>query len=190
MDYRSDSIVRGTTSKEIIQMAKDVGAKKVIFASCAPPIRYSNVYGIDMPSRTELVAYERSEEQIADALGADVVIYQTLKDLTDSVTDLNDQLTRFDCSVFDGIYVTGDVKEEYLEHLEKLRSDNAKSKLISMQPPANGTAINGSASEPQEVPEVAPGCSGPMNGADDTVGLYNSWGEASVRKEKPQQRCE
>ncbi|KIO20000.1 hypothetical protein M407DRAFT_142447 [Tulasnella calospora MUT 4182] len=195
-----DSIVRGTTSKEIIQMAKDVGAKKVIFASCAPPIRYSNVYGIDMPSRNELVAFERSEDEIAKALGADVVIYQTLPDLINSVTQFNPDLTRFDCSVFDGVYVTGDVQEGYLAHLEQLRSDNAKIKTMSMGmslPPdevaslanspargriANGT--NGVLGGPSEVHEEPVGCSGPMNGADDTVGLYNSWSAAASEKSR------
>ncbi|KAB5595647.1 Amidophosphoribosyltransferase [Ceratobasidium theobromae] len=123
-----DSIVRGTTSKEIVQMAKDVGAKKVIFASCAPPIRHSNVYGIDMPSRHELVAYNRTPDMVADAIGADLVIYQTLPDLIRSVRDLNPKIEQFDCSVFTGEYVTGGVSEEYLQALERLRSDVAKDK--------------------------------------------------------------
>ncbi|TKY87504.1 hypothetical protein EX895_003518 [Sporisorium graminicola] len=123
-----DSIVRGTTSKEIIQMARDAGAKKVIMASCAPPIRYSNVYGIDMPSRQELVAHGRSVEQIAEYIQADMVIYQTLEDLIDSVQQFNPELKHFDCSVFDGHYVTGGVDAEYIAHLEHLRSENAKAK--------------------------------------------------------------
>ncbi|CBQ71312.1 probable ADE4-amidophosphoribosyltransferase [Sporisorium reilianum SRZ2] len=123
-----DSIVRGTTSKEIIQMARDAGAKKVIMASCAPPIRYSNVYGIDMPSRQELVAYGRSVEQIAEYIQADMVIYQTLEDLIDSVQQFNPELKHFDCSVFDGHYVTGGVDAAYIAHLEHLRSENAKAK--------------------------------------------------------------
>jgi len=198
-----DSIVRGTTSKEIIQMAKDVGAKKVIVASCAPPIRYSNVYGIDMPSRTELVAHERTEDEIARAIGADVVIFQTLPDLIDSVRKWNPVgLDRFDCSVFDGIYVTGGVEQGYLEHLEKLRNDNAKIKQASMGfgeapvPVVNGVnGVNGHDNQQQQqspvqqvvqVPDVSDGCSGPLNGADDTVGLYNSWSVASSEKEKHQ----
>ncbi|TFY83212.1 hypothetical protein EWM64_g804 [Hericium alpestre] len=123
-----DSIVRGTTSKEIIQMAKDVGAKKVIVASCAPPIRYPNVYGIDMPSRSELVAYGRTTEQVADAIGADLVIFQTLDDLTASVRQLNPSISQFDCSVFTGEYVTGGVDEAYFNGLEALRADNLKGK--------------------------------------------------------------
>lgn len=181
-------------------MAKDVGAKKVIFASCAPPIRYSNVYGIDMPSRKELVAYERSEDEIAKALGADVVVYQTLPDLINSVTQFKPSLNRFDCSVFDGVYVTGDVQEDYLAHLEQLRSDNAKIKSLSMGMPlspdeaaslanshARGRIVNGTNGVhggPHEVHEEPLGCSGPMNGADDTVGLYNSWSAAASEKSR------
>ncbi|KAG8934595.1 amidophosphoribosyltransferase [Tulasnella sp. 418] len=189
-----DSIVRGTTSKEIIQMAKDVGAKKVIVASCAPPIRYSNVYGIDMPSRTELVAYDRTITQIGSAIGADLVIFQTLPDLISSVRQFNEKLERFDCSVFDGVYVTGDVNEEYLDHLEKLRNDKAKMKVKSMG--INGTSMNGitggTTNGVTKTPEreVDYGCSGPMNGADDTIGLHNNWAvlsaEAAGEKEKNQ----
>jgi len=166
-----DSIVRGTTSKEIIQMAKDVGAKKVIVASCAPPIRYSNVYGIDMPSRVELVAHNRSLDAIAETIGADLVIFQTLPDLIEAVRQFNPSIPEFDCSVFTGEYVTGGVDEEYLSMLEKIRSDNAKSKTQTVE--ANGLA--GGADMVQERSELALGCSGPMNGADDTIGLHNSW---------------
>ncbi|PWN47755.1 putative ADE4-amidophosphoribosyltransferase [Violaceomyces palustris] len=123
-----DSIVRGTTSKEIIQMARDAGARRVIMASCAPPIRYSNVYGIDMPNRHELVAHGRSEEEVATEIQADLVIYQTLPDLIDSVRQFNPALKQFDCSVFNGQYVTGGVDTQYLLHLENLRSENAKLK--------------------------------------------------------------
>ncbi|KAJ8078986.1 amidophosphoribosyltransferase [Marasmius tenuissimus] len=97
-----DSIVRGTTSKEIVQMAKDVGAKNVIVASCAPPIRFPNVYGIDMPSRSELVAHGRDDHSIASAIGADLVIFQTMPDLVESVRQLNRNIKAFDCSVFTG----------------------------------------------------------------------------------------
>ncbi|KZT09750.1 amidophosphoribosyltransferase [Laetiporus sulphureus 93-53] len=163
------SIVRGTTSKEIIQMAKDVGAKKVIVASCAPPIRYSNVYGIDMPSRSELVAHNRDSDAIAQAIGADLVIYQTLPDLISSVRQFNPSIPKFDCSVFTGEYVTGGVDEEYLTGLEQLRTDNAKTKGLRV----NGT--NGSPEIARESRELSLGCSGPMNGADGTIGLHNSW---------------
>ncbi|RUS17667.1 hypothetical protein BC937DRAFT_89663 [Endogone sp. FLAS-F59071] len=127
-DKIEDSIVRGTTSKEIIQMARDAGAKKVYFASCAPAIRYPNVYGIDMPSRHELVAFGRTEDEIAQELGADLVIYEDLQDLIESVRKFNPSLSQFDTSVFDGKYVTGGINEEYMAQLEALRNDKAQSK--------------------------------------------------------------
>jgi len=121
-----DSIVRGTTSREIIQMARDAGAKKVYFASCAPPIRYPNVYGIDMPTSNELIAYNRTEEEIAEELGADCVIYEELDDLIESCRKFNREIKNFDTSVFNGKYVTGDVTKEYLEMLDRTRNDKAK----------------------------------------------------------------
>ncbi|OHC42946.1 MAG: amidophosphoribosyltransferase, partial [Rhodanobacter sp. RIFOXYA1_FULL_67_6] len=120
-----DSIVRGTTSKQIIQMARDAGAKKVYFASAAPPVRYPNVYGIDMPSVSELVAAGRTEKEIEQTLGADWLIYQDLKDLIWAVQDGNEELKRFDTSCFSGEYVTG-LDQSYLEQIEMLRSDDAK----------------------------------------------------------------
>jgi amidophosphoribosyltransferase len=121
-----DSIVRGTTSKEIIQMARDAGAKKVYFASAAPPVRYPNVYGIDMPTSSELVAHNRSHEELQRLLGADRLIYQNLDDLIDAVRHKNSKIQRFDTSVFTGEYVTQDVNEDYLNQLELFRSDAAK----------------------------------------------------------------
>ena len=121
-----DSIVRGTTSEQIIQMARDAGANKVYFASAAPPVRYPNVYGIDMPSKDELIANGRSVDEIATAIGADWLVYQDLDDLIDAVHKGNNSIESFDCSVFTGEYVTGDVSGHYLEHLEQLRSDSAK----------------------------------------------------------------
>ncbi|MEO8672700.1 MAG: amidophosphoribosyltransferase [Tahibacter sp.] len=121
-----DSIVRGTTSKQIIQMARDAGARKVYFASAAPPVRYPNVYGIDMPAPEELVAHGRSEEEIRELLGADGLVYQDLADLVAAVADGNEALTRFDTSCFSGEYVTGDVQADYLRELEFARSDDAK----------------------------------------------------------------
>ncbi len=117
-----DSIVRGTTSREIIQMARDAGARAVYFASASPPVRFPNVYGIDMPTRAELLATGRSDEEIAREIGADAVIYQDLPDLIAAVREVNPRLTRFDASCFDGNYVTGDVSEEYLARLEAQRS--------------------------------------------------------------------
>ncbi|HET9652629.1 MAG TPA: amidophosphoribosyltransferase, partial [Usitatibacter sp.] len=110
-----DSIVRGTTSREIVQMARESGAKKVFFASAAPPVRYPNVYGIDMPTRSELIATGRTEAEIAQAISADAVIYQDLEALIEDVRKLNPSIKRFDCSCFDGVYVTGDVSQEYLD---------------------------------------------------------------------------
>ena len=122
-----DSIVRGTTSGQIIQMARDAGANKVFFASASPPVRYPNVYGIDMPSASELIAHGRSEEEIGIEIGADWIIYQALEDLIETVQRGNRSITRFDASCFDSQYVTGDVTEEYLEHIDALRNDRTKS---------------------------------------------------------------
>ena len=119
-----DSIVRGTTSKEIIQMARDAGAKNVYFASAAPPVRYPNVYGIDMPSRTELVAFDKTDEEICMAIGADKLIYQDLDELKRNITQENKSLDSFDCSCFDGKYITKDIDEGYLNKIEALRADD------------------------------------------------------------------
>ena len=121
-----DSIVRGTTSQEIIQMARDCGARKVYFASAAPPVRYPNVYGIDMPTVTELVAHGRNEAELCALLGADRLIFQDLEDLIDAVKHKNASIERFDCSVFTGEYVTQDVDAAYLNQLELFRNDAAK----------------------------------------------------------------
>jgi amidophosphoribosyltransferase len=129
-----DSIVRGTTSAQIIQMAREAGARKVYFASAAPPVRYPNVYGIDMPSPSELVASGRSEEQVCQDIGADRLIYQELSDLIDAAHEGNPRITRFDASCFDGVYVTGDVTPEYLARLERRRNDAAKSRRSGNSP--------------------------------------------------------
>ncbi len=121
-----DSIVRGTTSQEIIQMARDAGAKKVYFASAAPPVRYPNVYGIDMPTAKELIAHGRTEDEICQLIGADRLIYQDLEDLISAVKAGNPNIEEFECSVFTGEYVTQDVSEDYLLQLELFRSDAAK----------------------------------------------------------------
>ncbi|CCD28804.1 Amidophosphoribosyltransferase (Glutamine phosphoribosylpyrophosphate amidotransferase) (ATASE) (GPATase) [Candidatus Glomeribacter gigasporarum BEG34] len=117
-----DSIVRGTTSQQIVQMARDAGANKVFFASAAPPVQFPNVYGIDMPTRNELVAYGRSAEEVARFIGADRLVYQDLDAMQQAVRDLNPLLARFEASCFDGQYVTGDITNEYLESLERMRS--------------------------------------------------------------------
>ena len=129
-----DSIVRGTTSREIVQMARESGANKVFFASAAPPVRFPNVYGIDMPTRAELIATGRDEAQIAEAIGADAVIYQDLEALIEDVRACNPAITRFDCSCFDGNYITGDVSVEYLASVEASRSDGeSQTRLSSYQ---------------------------------------------------------
>ena len=113
-----DSIVRGTTSREIVQMARESGARKVFFASAAPPVRYPNVYGIDMPTRAELIAAHRSEEEVAREIGADALVYQDLDALKDAVQRCNPRLTSFETSCFDGHYITGDITTDYLRSIE------------------------------------------------------------------------
>ena len=124
-----DSIVRGTTSEQIVEMARNAGAKKVYFASAAPPLRHPNVYGIDMPVKSELVAHGRTDKEIEQEIGADKLIYQDLQDLVRSVVPTDEDISKyqFDCSVFDGKYVTGDIDDAYLLHIQELRSDQAKS---------------------------------------------------------------
>jgi amidophosphoribosyltransferase len=121
-----DSIVRGTTSSQIIEMARDAGANKVYFASAAPPVRYPNVYGIDMPVSDELIAHGRTEEEICKVIGADWLIYQDLEDLVSAVEKGNPEIKQFDASVFTGEYVTGDIGDEYLSELEAARNDAVK----------------------------------------------------------------
>lgn len=123
-----DSIVRGTTCKQIIQMARDAGARKVYFCSAAPAVRYPNVYGIDMPSVHELIAHNRTTEEVAQLIGADWLLYQDLQDLIDSVAGPKVKIKEFDCAVFDGQYVTGDVDEVYLNRIEQARNDASKAK--------------------------------------------------------------
>jgi amidophosphoribosyltransferase len=116
-----DSIVRGTTSREIVQMARESGARRVYFASSAPPVRYPNVYGIDMPTRAELIAAHRSDDEVAAEIGADALIYQDLEALKEAVRQANPRLTSFETSCFDGKYVTGDVTHDYLASVETRR---------------------------------------------------------------------
>jgi len=116
-----DSIVRGTTSYEIVQMARESGAKKVIFASAAPPVRFPNVYGIDMPTRSELVAYGRTHDEINQLIGADQLIYQSVEDMKKAVQDINPNIKNFESSCFDGCYISGDITEAYLDALEAAR---------------------------------------------------------------------
>jgi len=179
-------------------MAKDVGAKKVIMASCAPPIRYPNVYGIDMPSRVELVAHGRTMDEVAEAIGADVVIFQTLPDLVASVRQVNPAIERFECSVFSGEYVTGGVDGQYLDHLESTRADNMKTKAAGAGAAIVATnGVNGhttgagaiskdggnvTTSTVRSADDDQGGTSSDrdapsrhVDGVDDTIGLHNSW---------------
>ena len=135
--------MRGTTSKQIIRIARDAGARKVYFASAAPPVRYPNVYGIDMPAASELIANGRSVEEVQELIGADRLIYLDLHGLVRSVRHDNSAITEFDTSCFSGEYITGDITPEYLAKLEVARNDKAK-------------ARNGSGRQPRQ-PSEEPG---------------------------------
>ncbi|MCH9666064.1 MAG: amidophosphoribosyltransferase [Gammaproteobacteria bacterium] len=124
-----DSIVRGTTCKQIIDLARRAGAKKVYFASAAPPVIYPNVYGIDMPSHSELVANGRDNQEVCDVIGSDGLVYQKLDNLIASVQEGNPKIKRFDVSIFNGEYITKDVNDEYLQRLDLMRRDESKMQL-------------------------------------------------------------
>ena len=126
-----DSVVRGTTSQQIIEMAREAGARRVYFASASPPVRFPNVYGIDMPAASELVASGRTEQQVQEFIGADWLVYQDLDDLIKAVHHDDAEITEFDTSCFSGEYVTGDVSPEYLSQLEQQRNDRAMSQRDS-----------------------------------------------------------
>jgi len=121
-----DSIVRGNTSREIVQMARESGARKVFFASAAPPVRFPNVYGIDMPTREELIACGRTEAEVAREIGCDELIYQDLEALRDAVRSVNPKVANFEDSCFSGVYITGDITQEYLDGLETQRRECGK----------------------------------------------------------------
>jgi amidophosphoribosyltransferase len=116
-----DSIVRGTTSREIVQMARDAGARKVYLASAAPPVRFPNVYGIDMPTSSELVAHGRTVEEVREIIGADALIYQDVEGMKNAIGKLNTKLAGFDASCFDGVYVTGDINPEDIARINEAR---------------------------------------------------------------------
>lgn len=121
-----DSIVRGTTSEQIIEMARESGAKKVYFASAAPEIRFPNVYGIDMPSANELIAYGRDLDEISELIKADGLIYQDIEDLIEAVKEENPNIQRFETSVFDGNYITGDIDQNFLERIDLARREGTR----------------------------------------------------------------
>jgi amidophosphoribosyltransferase len=116
-----DSIVRGTTSSEIVQMARDAGARKVYLASAAPPVRFPNVYGIDMPTSSELVAHNRTVEEIRVTIGCDALIYQDVAGMKKAIGSLNPRIDGFDASCFDGVYVTGDINPDDITRINEAR---------------------------------------------------------------------
>ncbi|BAM03903.1 amidophosphoribosyltransferase [Phycisphaera mikurensis] len=126
-----DSIVRGTTCTQIIKLAREAGAKRVVYCSAAPPVRFPNVYGIDMPAPEELIAHGRTTEQVAEEIGADWLVYQDLADLVACSREGNPQIERFDCSVFDGVYPTGDIDAGYLEGVREKRNDAAQTAALA-----------------------------------------------------------
>jgi amidophosphoribosyltransferase len=129
-----DSIVRGTTCRQIIEMAREAGAANVYFASAAPPVRYPNVYGIDMPSASELIAHNRTVEEVCELIGADWLVYQDIEDLIHCSREGNPHVAGFDCSVFNGEYITGDIDQNYLDRVELLRNDEAQNeRRVGMQ---------------------------------------------------------
>ena len=141
-----DSIVRGTTSEQIIEMARESGAKKVYFASAAPEIRFPNVYGIDMPTVNELIAHGREVDEIAELIGADGLIYQDLPDLVAAVSEGHPSITQFETSVFDGHYITGDISQDYLDELTGKRNESAKQKTNAQSEITNIDLYNEGAS--------------------------------------------
>ena len=156
-----DSIVRGTTITQIIQQARQAGARKVCIASAAPAVRYQNVYGIDMPARDELVASERTDEEVAEIIGADWLVYQAIEDLEASARKGNPEVGRFECSVFNGRYVTGDIDEAYLTQISYDRSDSVKQQREMSFPPARQADREAEASDKSFTQDV------------DIVGLHN-----------------
>jgi amidophosphoribosyltransferase len=139
-----DSIVRGTTSKEIVQMAREAGARKVYLASAAPPVRYPNVYGIDMPTKSELIAHNRSVEEIRQFIGADALIYQDVDAMKRVVKALNPAVAGFEASCFDGSYITGDISAEDFDAIASQRAaqpdeeDGAERSRLALQSAGEG----------------------------------------------------
>jgi len=159
-----DSIVRGTTSRELVQMARDAGAKAVYFASAAPEVRYPNVYGIDIPTRTELIANQRTPEDIAELIGCDWVCYQTIADLEATIKALNPAINTLDSSCFSGSYVTGDINEKYFE---AQRTESSKRKAGDCGTPKQGGSGGGLSAEPALLPSPADGAAAAAAAAAD-----------------------
>jgi amidophosphoribosyltransferase len=174
-----DSIVRGTTSREIVQMAREKGARKVYFASCAPAIRYPHIHGIDLADTKELVANGRSAAEVAEEIGADAVIYQELEDLKDCVRGFNPAVLDFEDGVFTGQYVTG-CPPHYLEHLEKVRGVNARSKELEKRKTLETIKLNGiEGGMAVETPEEEDG--GVQHKAAEDISLINMARQAGSR---------
>ncbi len=136
-----DSIVRGTTCQQIIELARDAGARKVYFASASPPVRHPNVYGIDMPTPQELIAHGRTDDEVCRLIGADWLVYQDLPDLIASSAEGSPKIKQFDCAVFDGNYVTGDVDRNYLDRLANARNDDNKARSQSEVDDTGGSIV-------------------------------------------------
>jgi amidophosphoribosyltransferase len=136
-----DSIVRGTTCSQIIELVREAGAQKVFFASAAPPVRHPNVYGIDMPSADELIAAGRSIDEVGELIGADFLLYQDLDDLIECSIGMNENIKRFDCSVFNGNYITGDIDANYLNTLHDKRNDATKTNSTSPDESGDGAFL-------------------------------------------------
>jgi amidophosphoribosyltransferase len=136
-----DSIVRGTTCQQIVQMARDAGANNVYFASAAPPVKFPNVYGIDMPTAAELIAHGRTEDEVCEEIGADWLVYQDLEDLIESTCGEYAHIDKFECSVFTGEYITGDVDQQYLNKLDTRRNDAAKHVMNGSTSEATGSVV-------------------------------------------------
>ena len=163
-----DSIVRGTTAREIVQMARDAGAKNVYFCSAAPPIRYPNIYGIDIPTRHELVAYQREEADVAKHIGCEWMVYQDLPDLEESVKSLEDPskatFKSFDCSCFSGTYVTGEtIDNDYFKRLHDKRNDAAKQERQLSQSGGSGSGSGSPTAVEAMPPGSSEGCEGMVN---------------------------
>lgn len=126
-----DSIVRGTTSRQIVEMARQAGANKVYFASAAPAVRFPNVYGIDMPTRDELIATGRDTDQIAREIGADGLVFQNLSELREAIRTLNPAIKNFETSCFDGDYITGDIDEDYIERIAPDRASGSAGEIAT-----------------------------------------------------------
>jgi hypothetical protein len=187
-----DSIVRGTTSEQIVQMVRAAGAKKVFFCSASPAIRYPNVYGIDMPVQAELIAFGRDELEIAKAISADWVVYQDMDDLTEAVKECNPAIEKFDTSCFNGVYVTGDIDDAYFQALRDHRSDSILS-VDATSGDVDSMARKGAAAAAGQSGSGSGSGSGstsPPNGAKGGGGLVRKVNEMRIDEGDEEERGE